>query len=78
METDREFLKKLGLPTPGGMLGGSLKTADASTANSYLIPLKKSNGLQLYSPGWELTEDVPNGLKKVVEIGYSTTEAAGN
>lgn len=77
METKREFLKKLGLLTVGGMLGGSLKTAQASTAKSNLFPPKKSIGLQLYSLGRELTEDVPGGLKKVAQIGYATAEAAG-
>lgn len=77
METKREFLKKLGLLTVGGMLGGSLKTAQAASSTSRLFPPQKSIGLQLYSLGRELTEDVPNGLKKVADIGYATAEAAG-
>jgi sugar phosphate isomerase/epimerase len=77
METKREFLKKLGLLTVGGLVGGSLKTAQASSSHSTLFPSQKSIGLQLYSLGRELTEDVPNGLKKVAEIGYTTAEAAG-
>lgn len=77
METKREFLKKLGLLTVGGLVGGSFKTSQASESGSRLFPPKKSVGLQLYSLGRELTEDVPNGLKKVAEIGYSTAEAAG-
>lgn len=77
METKREFLKKLGLLAVGGMVGGSLKSVQAVTAKSSLFPPKKSIGLQLYSLGRELTEDVPNGLRKVAEIGYATAEAAG-
>jgi sugar phosphate isomerase/epimerase len=77
METKREFLKKLGLLTVGGIIGSSFKTAQASTAQSELFAPRKRIGLQLYSLGRELTEDVPNGLKKVAEIGYSTAEAAG-
>src|SRR5690606_27445677 len=77
METKREFLKKLGLLTVGGLVGGSLKSSQASESAGRLFPPKKSVGLQLYSLGRELTEDVPNGLKKVAEIGYSTAEAAG-
>ncbi|WP_372947718.1 sugar phosphate isomerase/epimerase family protein [Mariniphaga sp.] len=77
METKREFLKKLGVLTVGGFVGGSLKTAHAATVRSNLLPSKKSIGLQLYSLGRELTEDVPNGLKKVAQIGYATAEAAG-
>jgi sugar phosphate isomerase/epimerase len=77
METKREFLKKLGLLTVGGLVGGTLKPANASESKSRLFPTQKSVGLQLYSLGRELTEDVPNGLKKVAEIGYATAEAAG-
>lgn len=77
METKREFLKKLGLLTVGGMVGGSFKTSQASESGSRLFPPKKNIGLQLYSLGRELTEDVPAGLKKVAEIGYSTAETAG-
>ena len=76
METKREFLKKLGLLTVGGMVGGSMAPAVASNAKSNLLAPKKSVGLQLYSLGKELTDDVPNGLKKVVKIGYSSGEAA--
>ncbi len=77
METKREFLKKLGLLTVGSMAGGSMATAAASNTKSNLFaPKKKSVGLQLYSLGKELTADVPNGLKKVVKIGYSYAEAA--
>ena len=77
METKREFLKKLGLLTVGGLVGGSFKTAGAAESKSILSPPKKSIGLQLYSLGRELTEDVPNGLKRVADIGYATAEAAG-
>jgi sugar phosphate isomerase/epimerase len=76
METKREFLKKLGLLTVGGMVGGSMAPAIASNSKSNFLAPKKIIGLQLYSLGKELTEDVPNGLKKVVKIGYSTAEAA--
>lgn len=77
METKREFLKKLGLLTVGGMVGGAMTPAVASGSKSNLPAPKKSVGLQLYSLGSELTDDVPNGLKKVVKIGYSTAEMAG-
>lgn len=72
----REFLKRLGLLTVGGMVGGSMAPAIASNSESNLFAPKKVVGLQLYSLGRELNEDVPNGLKKVVEIGYSRAEAA--
>jgi len=77
METKREFLKKLGLLTVGGLVGGTIKPAQASESNRRLFPAQKSIGLQLYSLGREFSEDVPDGLKKVAEIGYATAEAAG-
>ncbi|MCG6190367.1 sugar phosphate isomerase/epimerase family protein [Maribellus maritimus] len=76
METKREFLKKLGLLTVGGVVGGAMAPATASNSRSNLFAPKKVVGLQLYSLGRELTEDVPNGLKRVVKIGYSRAEAA--
>jgi sugar phosphate isomerase/epimerase len=77
METKRDFLKKLGLITVGGMVGGTMTPSLATAASSKLFAPKKSIGLQLYSLGRELTEDVPGGLKKVAQIGYSTAELAG-
>ncbi len=77
METKRAFLKKLGLLTVGGMVGGAIKPVAASETKNSLFAPKKSIGLQLYSLGKELTDDVPNGLKKVVKIGYSSAEMAG-
>lgn len=76
METKREFIKKLSLLTIGSVVGGTFAKAASTKTNSTLLA-KKSVGLQLYSLGRELTSDVPAGLKKVVEIGYSTAEAAG-
>lgn len=76
METKREFLKKLGLLTVGGMVSGGMANAAVSNSKSNLLLPKKSIGLQLYSLGHELKKDVPNGLKKVVKIGYSYAEAA--
>jgi sugar phosphate isomerase/epimerase len=77
METKRDFLKKLGLLTVGGMVGGTMSKTMASETSGNLFASKKSIGLQIYSLGREFTEDVPNGLKKVAQIGYSTAEAAG-
>lgn len=77
METKRDFLKKLGLLTIGGIVGGKLTPAMASSSmNSVMAPNKKI-GLQIYSLGRELTQDVPNGLKKIAEIGYNAIELAG-
>jgi sugar phosphate isomerase/epimerase len=77
METKRDFLKKLGLIAAAGMVGGSVSKVLAAESKSNLFAPKKSIGLQTYSLGKELTDDVPNGLKKVAKIGYSTMEAAG-
>ncbi len=77
METKREFLKKLGLLTVGGMVAGSVSQAKAVTSVSSSPAANKKVGLQLYSLGRELTQDVPGGLKKVAAIGYSTAELAG-
>ncbi len=77
METKREFLKKLGLLTVGSVVAGSVSPAIASESKNNISAAKKSVGLQLYSLGRELTSDVPAGLKKVVDIGYTAAECAG-
>jgi sugar phosphate isomerase/epimerase len=77
METKREFLKKMGLLTVGGMFAGSLKPAVASKGMGSFLAPPKNIGLQIYSLGSELTKDVPNGLKKIAQIGYTTIELAG-
>lgn len=75
METKRDFLKKLGLLTVGGVVAGSVNPLQAAVSNAKAGG--KSVGLQLYSLGRELSADVPAGLKKVAEIGYKTAELAG-
>ncbi|MGE0018137.1 MAG: sugar phosphate isomerase/epimerase family protein [Draconibacterium sp.] len=75
METKRDFLKKLGLLTVGGVVAGSVNPLQAAVSNARAGG--KSIGLQLYSLGRELSADVPAGLKKVAEIGYKTAELAG-
>lgn len=76
MESKRDFLKKLGLITAATLTGGAYTAAGAKlpvAANQ----AKKKVGLQIYSLGRELGADVPNGLKRIKEIGYSTIELAG-
>jgi len=51
MESKRDFLKKLGLITVGGMVGGTMSPSLASAAGNNLFAPKKSVGLQLYSLG---------------------------
>jgi sugar phosphate isomerase/epimerase len=77
METKREFLKKLGLLTAAGMMIGPAKPVSAAKSLINMPAKKKEIGLQIYSLGRELTDDVPNGLKKIAKIGYSTIELAG-
>jgi sugar phosphate isomerase/epimerase len=77
METKRDFLKKMSLMTFGGLVAGSVASAAASNKSSVASKAKKSIGLQIYSLGKELTDNVPAGMKKIAEIGYSTIELAG-
>lgn len=77
METKRDFLKKLSLLTVGGFMAGSVAPALASAKNPTSVAGKKSIGLQIYSLGKELTDDVPAGMKKIAEIGYNHIELAG-
>ena len=77
METKRDFLKKLSLMTVGGLMAGSIAPVIASTKNTPTVAGKKMIGLQIYSLGKELTENVPAGMKKIAEIGYSCIELAG-
>lgn len=72
----REFLKRMGLLTAGGMATGAFSPVAASSSVS-VMPAKKQIGLQLYSLGKELTADIPAGIKRVVDIGYTSAEAAG-
>ena len=77
METKREFLKKLGLLTAGGLIGGKFTSAATTKGMGHLLAPDKKIGLQIYSVMRELNEDVPAGLKRIAEIGYSTIELAG-
>ncbi|MCY1721074.1 sugar phosphate isomerase/epimerase [Prolixibacteraceae bacterium Z1-6] len=72
----REFVKRLGLVTAAGMVTSAINPISAASMVGNM-PAKKQIGLQLYSLGKELTDDVPGGLKKLVKIGYTNAEAAG-
>lgn len=83
MENKREFLKKLSLLTLGGVAAGSMapslamgKSSSSSSSSSAFGP-KKVIGLQIYSLGKELTDNVPEGMKKIAAMGYSNIELAG-
>lgn len=77
METKREFLKKMGLLAIGAVAGSQGMTTRATNSVWSMSAAQKNIGLQIYSLGRELTEDVPNGLKKIRQIGYNTIELAG-
>ncbi|MDP3912501.1 MAG: sugar phosphate isomerase/epimerase [Bacteroidota bacterium] len=77
METKRDFLKKLSLLTVGGFMAGSVAPVIASTKSTPTVAGKKVIGLQIYSLGKELTDNIPSGMKRIAEIGYSTIELAG-
>ena len=76
-ESKRDFLKKISLLTAGGFMAGSIAPVMASTKSAPMVAGKKLIGLQIYSLMKELTENVPEGMKKIKEIGYSTIELAG-
>jgi sugar phosphate isomerase/epimerase len=76
-ESKRDFLKKISLLTAGGLMAGSVAPVLASGKSIPTVAGKKSIGLQIYSLGKELTDNVPAGMKKIAEIGYNHIELAG-
>ncbi|HHU35291.1 MAG: twin-arginine translocation signal domain-containing protein [Bacteroidales bacterium] len=76
MTNRRDFLKSSALLAAGGLVGSSLLNSCGSSATA--APARKSFiGLQTYSLGGELTADVPAGLKRVYDAGYTDLELAG-
>lgn len=73
----RNFLKSASALTLGGLVAGKSETLQAATPVRTETAAKKSFGLQIYSLGDELTKDVPAGMKKIKQMGYSTLELAG-
>ena len=73
----RNFLKSASALTLAGLAAGKSETLHAATPVSAETAASKSIGLQIYSLGGELTKDVPAGMKKIKQIGYSTLELAG-
>ena len=61
----------------GGIVAGSAAPASASNKTNPAPAATKKIGLQIYSLAKELTDNVPAGMKKIAEIGYSTIELAG-
>ncbi|MDR0332805.1 MAG: sugar phosphate isomerase/epimerase [Dysgonamonadaceae bacterium] len=72
----RNFLKNASLLTAGSVLAAN-NHISAATTSVFKSNAKKSFGLQTWSLGNELAPDVPGGLKKVAQMGYSYLELAG-
>jgi sugar phosphate isomerase/epimerase len=76
MTNRRDFLRNASLLTLGGVLAGKTGSAGAAVTTTMKTNAKQL-GLQIYSLGRELTPDVPGGLKKVAQMGYTYLELAG-
>jgi sugar phosphate isomerase/epimerase len=82
MTSRRNFLKNTSLIAAGSMLAGNVNVAKAASAPiGSGAGATKNFGLQIYSltvgGSRDFTSDVPGGLKKVAQMGYSTLELAG-
>ena len=78
----RNFLKGASLFTLGGLVacnsnGGNAVAEKTVAGAASGVKANKNIGLQIYSLGKELYEDVPGGMKKLKEMGYKTLELAG-
>ncbi|MDR2388646.1 MAG: sugar phosphate isomerase/epimerase [Tannerellaceae bacterium] len=76
MTNRRDFLRRASLLGVGGALmgrGGQWLAASPVVTRTNA----KQLGLQIYSLGRELAADVPGGLKKVAQMGYTVLELAG-
>ena len=77
MTNRRVFLTKASVLTAGGILAANNHISAASVSSS-----KKNFGLQIYSltvnrEDQTFSNDVPAGLKKVAQMGYTSLELAG-
>lgn len=75
MTNRRTFLKSASLLAMGGLMTG--KASAITIRENVSQSATKSFGLQIYSLAKELFEDVPGGLKKIKQMGYSYLELAG-
>ena len=76
----RDFLRNASLVALGGLLAGKpdmLSATSTSVFSDMEANSSKNFGLQIYSLGKELTENVPEGLKKIKSYGYNYIELAG-
>ena len=81
MTNRRNFLKSLSVLTMGGIASQGILTsctpASNKAAETATTAVKKKIGLQTYSLGQELLKDIPTGLKRLAEMGYSELEIFG-
>lgn len=77
MTNRRDFLRNASILAASGMLAGKAGNVAAATSAVNESAASKKIGLQIYSLGNELYEDLPGGLKKIKKMGYSTIELAG-
>lgn len=73
MNNRRDFLKSSSAILGGMMLAGVGVSSRAMTPAKSKLP---SAGLQLYTIGGKLDEDLDGTLKRVAEIGYKNLESA--
>lgn len=76
----RNFLKNVPLFTLGGLMAGKVGAVSAAHAASPVVSettASKNIGLQIYSLGEELYADIPEGMKKLKRMKYTTLELAG-
>ncbi|RHJ91105.1 sugar phosphate isomerase/epimerase family protein [Parabacteroides bouchesdurhonensis] len=79
MSNRRDFLRKASFFSAAGLLAGKVGSvyADTTSAPAPVAAAKKKIGLQIYSLGKELYEDLPKRLKEVKSMGYTDLELAG-
>ena len=81
MTTRRQFLRNASAVTLAGALAANSSVSAANTTFSS-NNAKKTFGLQIYSltvnrNDLEFTNNIPAGLKRIAQMGYSTIELAG-
>ena len=73
----RNFFKQASVLMAGGIAVPHVLTSCGGASSSSSSAQAKDFGLQIYSLGKELASDVPGGLIRVAEMGYTTIELAG-
>ena len=73
MTDRRTFLRNISLLTLGGIASQKVMASNPTRS----IPATKKMGLQTYSLGQELLQDMPNGLNRLAKAGYTDLEIFG-